>query len=361
MAALMSGQRHAKVLIDRTHLGRRASGIERITEELFSAEVLAPLAVGGVNAGPGKLAMLLAQQARNPFAAWQRPDSVWVFPGYPPSPLFSLMRDRSVLYVHDLFLMTRRDELNRSAKIYMAAPFRLALRRFRHFFVNSLTTGVLLARHVAPGACIVPYRPRVRNVFGLAQGGTDAHNDRKRPLVVGAIGTVEPRKNFRAAAAVCRALAERLGRPVELHIVGRCGWGGDFAALAALPHVRLHGFVADDAIAAVVSSFDLYLCTSHDEGLGLPLIEVQYGGIPVIAPDQAVFREVLGESGIYIHPDDPEGAAAAIAQIVNAPVWRLSHAAMAARNVERWNETAEADRRAVIDFLAALLERVANK
>ncbi len=38
------------LVLDLTHLGRRASGLERITEELFSDEPLRPLPVEGFGA-----------------------------------------------------------------------------------------------------------------------------------------------------------------------------------------------------------------------------------------------------------------------------------------------------------------------
>ena len=57
---------------------------------------------------------------------------------------------------------------------------------------------------------------------------------------------------------------------------------------------------------------DLFICTSHDEGLGLPLLEAQYGGLPVVAPDAAIFHEVLGVSGIFVDPADPVAAATTI-------------------------------------------------
>src|SRR5262249_7550236 len=159
------------------------------------------------------------------------------------------------------------------------------------------TTLRRLAPRVAPDARIVLYRPTVSNVFGLAPASRQDVPESDAPLVVGALGTVEPRKNFRAAAEICHHLGEVLGHPVELHIIGRRGWGGEFEALSRLPHVRLHGFLPDDAAGAVIGNFDLFLCTSRDEGLGLPLLETQFAGVPVIAPDHDVFREVLRRSG----------------------------------------------------------------
>ena len=342
------------VVVDRTHMSRRASGIERITEELFSQEALAPLRVEGADASGGKLSIVLSQMIRNPAAAVLRPGAVWVFPGYPPSPFFSFLKARSVLYVHDLFLLTRKGELNRSAKLYMAPLFKAALNGLRHFLTNSETTAAALAPRVRPDARILTYRPPVRNIFALGANASPHRKGADAPIILGALGTVEPRKNLLAAADLAQALAGALGRPVELHVVGRRGWGGDYDRLARLPHVRMHGFLDDGAIRAVVDTFDLFVCTSHDEGLGLPLLEVQYADLPVVAPDLPVFREVLGESGWYIHPDRIETTARDLAERLRSDDWRRASARLGLANVERWNRSAERDRESVVSFLSAL-------
>lgn len=345
------------LVVDRTHLGRRASGIERITEELFSDEALRPLPVTGfVASGAGRVAVAAAQMALAPLCMAAKRDTVWVFPGFPPSPLASAFRERAVMYVHDMFLVTRRQDLNRAAKVYMSLPFRHAVERLRYFFVNSLTTGEALAAFVKADAEIHPYRPQVRNVFGLSPAA-GAAAAAERPFILGALGTVEPRKNFRAAAEIALALGSRLRRPVELHIVGRPGWGPDYAELSTYPHVKLHGFLPEDRVRAVMISFDALICTSHDEGLGLPLIEAQYGGLQTIAPDRPVFREVLGSSGLFIEPDDPEGVAAFLERAFAGEDWRAKAAAAAAANVERWNNQALGDRESVMAFLTELLGR----
>src|SRR5262249_11392329 len=140
-------------------------------------------------------------------------------------------------------------------------------------------------------------------------------------------------------------------------LVGGGGWGGELGALPRLPHVRLHGFLPDHAARAVIGNFDIFLCTSRDEGLGLPLLETQFAGVPVIAPDQDVFREVLRRSGTYIDPDCPREAARIIGDVVRSPGWRARHARDALANVARWNALAAADRQAAIAFLAALSQR----
>ena len=100
-------------------------------------------------------------------------------------------------------------------------------------------------------------------------------------LQVVAIGTIEPRKNFRAAVEICTAIAGRLSVPVHLHIVGRVGWGTDAAWLSQQPNVTLHGPLGDHEVRSIIEASDFLICTSRDEGLGLPLLEVQHAGLPV--------------------------------------------------------------------------------
>lgn len=345
-----------RLVVDRTHLGHRASGIERITRDLFSSEALSPLAVEGLDAS-GRASIVFKQRIYAPAAAMLRRDTIWAFSGHPPSPLFRHLRERTVFYVHDLFLMTRRADLNRSAKLYMAAPFKVAVENLRYFLVNSETTGRQLRQFVRGDAEILPYRPLIGNVFGLSPRPL-ATNRPDGPLIVGAIGTIEPRKNFLAAARVCQALAARLNRDVELHIIGRRGWGEDADRLAGMKHVHLYGFLPDEAVRGLIERFDFLICTSHDEGLGLPLLEVQHAGIPVVAPDQEVFREVLGSSGTFIDPSDPKGAAATIEGLLGRSDWREQCRASAIGNVERWNAQADADRTSIIAFLSRLSERL---
>jgi glycosyltransferase involved in cell wall biosynthesis len=302
--------------------------------------------------------MVYRQMLTNPLSAI-RHNSTWIFPGYPPSPAFRYLRERAVLYVHDLFLLTRRQDLNFAARFYMAPAFRQAIASLRYFLVNSAATQRQLSRRVSGDAHIQLYRPRVDNVFGLNGSVRPASASNRNRLIVGALGTIEPRKNFTAGASICACLAEILGYRVEFHVVGRRGWGDDFERLSKMPHVKLHGFLPDDQARRVIESFDLFLCTSHDEGLGLPLLEMQYAGIPVVAPDDDIFHEVLGSSGIYI-PTDTSRAAAAIALWLQRPDWRSASAAGAKANVARWNQQADVDRVNVVAFLTDMKGRLAR-
>lgn len=337
------------LLVDWTHMARRASGIERITRELFSADALAPLPVSTVSGQGGRVEMLAQQQLALPARAIANSQAVALFPGYPPPLPFSLLRNRTVMYVHDLFLVTRPQDLNGAGKFYLAPQFKQAIRRLKYFLTNSETTRNELAGFVAPDAEMITYRPGVRDVFGLSGERTPRNAD--ATLVVGTIATIEPRKNLLAAARICAALAERMNRSVEFHIIGRTGWGDDAAALASMPHVRMLGYLDDEAARQAISRFDLFLTASHDEGLGLPLLEAQYAGLAVAAPDKPVFREVLDTSGTYLDSTSPAASAEALAALVAKPDWQRSAAVSAAANIARWNALALRDRETVLAFL----------
>jgi glycosyltransferase involved in cell wall biosynthesis len=275
-------------------------------------------------------------------------------PGFPPSPLLLPFGARVIPYIHDVFLLSRRRDLNRRARLYMAEPFRLAVRRLPRFLVNSEDTRRKLAAVCRPDAKILLYRPRVRNVFGLRAEGRAGGPARPDHLRLVALGTVEPRKNFLAAAALARALMARGYRRVTLDVIGRRGWGDDWSRLAATPGVTLHGYRSTENAAALIAGADAFVCTSHEEGLGLPLLEAQYAGLPIIAPDQPVFREALDASGLYVDPQNCAAAAELVASDFANIDWRHRHATLAAQNLLRWNALAAGDREAVIDAIDRL-------
>jgi glycosyltransferase involved in cell wall biosynthesis len=340
------------IYVDHTHLGRHVTGLERITLELFSPSALAPLDVVPVTAR-GTRQMIQRQTLGLPLRL-AAASSLLLCPGFPPSPLLRPFAARVLPYIHDVFLLSRPVDLNLRARLYMAAPFRLALRSYPRFLANSSDTREKLAVHCRPDAAITLYRPPVRNVFGLNAGARADRESHSRGLRLVALGTVEPRKNFVAAAKVVAALQE-LGFPdARLDIVGRQGWGEDWSVLGARPDVALHGYQPEDRVRALLADADIFICTSHEEGLGLPLLEAQYAGLPIVAPDAAIFREVLGDSAIFVAPSDPKAAAAKIAGVLADDGWRSRYMAQDAQNLARWNALAGADRDAVVTLIARL-------
>jgi glycosyltransferase involved in cell wall biosynthesis len=330
-----------RLYIDQSHVRRQLTGIERVAVELFAPEALAPHDVRPVRCR-SLIEMVITQHVVLPILGLLKRSAWFVFPGFPPSPLSVALGKRCLIFVHDTFLLTRPQDLNWKARLYMKPSFAWAIRHGRNFLVNSETTGRALRRLTSADARISLLRPRVRDVFGLANEPCSAPWSPGTPLRILAIGTIEPRKNYPAAVEIVRAL-NASGVPAELHLVGRVGWGHHEFLSNPPPFLTLHGYVDDAGLRRVMKGCHLLLSTSSAEGLGLPLLEVQHGSLPVVAPKGEVFDEVLGSSGLLIDVSNPQRAAQMIASLATDPD-RLGAAAIASRaNVARWNNLAADD------------------
>jgi glycosyltransferase involved in cell wall biosynthesis len=118
------------------------------------------------------------------------------------------------------------------------------------------------------------------------------------------VGTIEPRKGH---AEVLEAFDQlwAAGHAMRLVVVGKAGWMVDETLARFRSHDRLgEDFFWFDA-ASDECLEDLYQCAScliaasEGEGFGLPLIEAARHGVPMMARDIPVFREVAGEAAYY--------------------------------------------------------------
>ncbi|UGQ45484.1 glycosyltransferase [Massilia endophytica] len=141
-----------------------------------------------------------------------------------------------------------------------------------------------------------------------AADDTDAAADlpaelRQRPTLL-MVGTLEPRKMHSEVLQACEQLWER-GVEVNLAIVGKQGWNTARLAERLQQHPengrRLFWMqqASDSTLLALYASASALLAASGGEGFGLPLIEAAQHGLPVIARDLPVFREVGGEHAWY--------------------------------------------------------------
>lgn len=127
-----------------------------------------------------------------------------------------------------------------------------------------------------------------------------------RPPFFICIGTIEPRKNH---AFLLDVWAEMGPDAPGLIIAGGRGWKNEavFARLDALPPdgpVREVAGLSDGALAALMDQCAGVLFATHAEGFGMPAAEAVARGVPVIANDLPVLREILGDIPIYANVSD---------------------------------------------------------
>lgn len=74
----------------------------------------------------------------------------------------------------------------------------------------------------------------------------------------------------------------------------------------------LPGWVSDTQLEALYAVASLYACPSLVEGFGLPVVDAMRRGVPVLANDIPVLREVGGDLAAYADATDPAAFGAAI-------------------------------------------------
>jgi glycosyltransferase involved in cell wall biosynthesis len=148
-----------------------------------------------------------------------------------------------------------------------------------------------------------------------------AHPSRARPTFrIGTVGRLVPAKDhvtlIRSFATVSAAMPS-----AELHIVGdgpcRMALSQIAASLGLTNRVFLHGASLD--VSGFLSTLDLFVLSSIEEGLPISLMEALAAGLPVVSTRLPGLTELAPEHVVagYCAPAQPESLAAEILRVAN--------------------------------------------
>ena len=142
-----------------------------------------------------------------------------------------------------------------------------------------------------------------------------------------ALGILDQRKNHRLLLQVWRDMIRRATGPVpKLVLVGAPGLrtAGLHDMVARSPGldraVRIVSDLPSPAVRHVLGGARGLLMPSFAEGFGLPIIEAQALGIPVVASDIPAHREVGGPDTTLLDPLDGPGWRQAVERLAGEPV-----------------------------------------
>ena len=231
-------------------------------------------------------------------------------------------RAAGVLTVHDLAYLTFPDTVSSASLAYRdLVPRGLARARL------VLTPSAAVAEQVrdaygTPEDRVVVTPLGVDLAWGRARPAPAdwlaAHDLPSRYLL--AVGTLEPRKNLQALVLAHRDLVRRDPEVPPLVLVGGRGWGEALQLDEVRPGaVRLTGHLPIDELRGVVAGAQALVFPSLDEGFGLPPLEALACGVPVLANDLPVTREVLGDQARFCDVADPEAFQQGLLDVLAAP------------------------------------------
>lgn len=166
-----------------------------------------------------------------------------------------------------------------------------------------------------------PSRPRTP--------GRRSADNRRLELELLMVGTLEPRKgHLQVLQAMHRLWKQNIC--LNLTIIGREGWRNlpaeqrrNLPATMKLlrdlcqhfpQRLRWIDNASDTELLHHYQQADALLAASFGEGFGLPLMEARRNGLEVIARDLPVFREVLGNDGLFFEASDDEQLSTWLAQ-----------------------------------------------
>ncbi len=113
------------------------------------------------------------------------------------------------------------------------------------------------------------------------------------------------------------------------------------AALAPEGSVRFDDGVSDEEYLDALVEARAMVTACWDEGFGIPLIEGEAAGVPLVLSDIPLFHEVGGDAAVYCPHADAAAFAHAVLSLEAPGEWRRRSEASRARSVDfSWDESA---------------------
>ncbi|HEX2555067.1 MAG TPA: glycosyltransferase family 1 protein [Microvirga sp.] len=217
---------------------------------------------------------------------------------------------RPVFLLHDLIPVTHPEYVRDGHAARHANRLATMLKHGASILTNSAFTATELRRYAAGLGLRTPPVDVALLSAGFTDHAAPAEVDPGTPYFV-VVGTIEPRKNHIFLLHVWRQMAERFGAGIpKLLIIGRRGWENENAidlierCAAIHDHVLECGSVPDAVLQRLMKGATAVLFPSFVEGYGMPLAEALMLGVPVIASDIDVFREIAGDIPEFANPLD---------------------------------------------------------
>ena len=169
-----------------------------------------------------------------------------------------------------------------------------------------------------------------------------------------AVSSPNYHKNFHGMLSAFESVSEKY--EISLKIIGKTAVSfsqQDFSKLISnTDKVEFMGRVDDKTLIQLYQNAVAFVFPSYYEGFGIPPLEAQSCGCPVISSNAASMPEVLQDSVIYFGPNNTEAISDAMIKIITDNKLRAELSRKGNDNVKRfsWHSSAEKISKIVDDF-----------
>lgn len=274
----------------------------------------------------------------------------WEMARRPPDVLFvpahvlPLVHPRaSVVTIHDLGYLYFPETHPALQRFYLDLSTRWSARIAAHIVADSQATRAdLIARYAVPSDKITVAYPGADESLAPVRDPAAIAAVKARYGIAGDyflyLGTLQPRKNLaRLIAAFAHVETDAV-----LVLAGKRGWLYDDlfaqAQQAGLAkRVLFPGYVPDEDKPALLSGALAFVFPSLYEGFGLPVLEAQACGCPVITSTTSSLPEVARDAALFVDPTDNAALTLSIQRIAADAELRRSLTARGLANVRRFS------------------------
>lgn len=245
---------------------------------------------------------------------------------------------KTVVTVHDLGSEYLPKMHQVKQRMYLSFMQRIQLKHATKIIAVSNATKEDLIKRVGldPKKIEVIYEGFDKKLFRPVGGDTVVNSLKPYYLFV---GTVQPRKNLGRLIKAFAAFHLRGG--LKLVIAGSKGWMSD--EIYKLPkklriedRVKFLGYVPDKDLPALYSGAIALLFPSLFEGFGLPILEAQACGCPVITSNISSMPEVAGKGAVYVNPYSVDDIVDGMRKIEDGG-WRMEIVKKGFENIKRFS------------------------
>lgn len=255
----------------------------------------------------------------------QRPDLLFV----PSQALPRFLGKKTVTTIHDIGWRERPDLYEGRERQKLEWATADAVKRANRIITPSPATKEALGRHYSVDAEKIAVTPLAVD-FGVFRT-CRANETRAVREELGIdqpyflfVGRLEAKKNIKTLIQAFDQYCAGSGPVMNLVLVGHPGFGylEIEKAIGLSPNknlIKRPGYLQSDKINALLSGASAFCFPSWIEGFGLPNLEAMAAGAPLIVSDIAAHREVVGNAGLFVAPDDAAAWARALERVVSNP------------------------------------------